>query len=405
MAGQVQKVERVEGAALAVITSTEIDRQVATARQYPRKVKQCLEELRALVTSSEEVALECFYTLERKEKDKETGRSSIKFIVGPSVRFAELLVYCWTNLRVAVRIVEEGAEFLTAQGIAHDLERNNAVSAEVRRRITTSQGHRYGADMIGVTGAAASSIAWRNAVFDLIPPAVWRSCYEAARAKAVGDKKTLSERIAAAIGIFVKAGAVEAQIYPALGIAGKDELTEDHLILLRGLWTRVRDKEIDAAKIFAPEAREERQRLGLLSEDGPDNKPLGDGGPDEPDQVAQDKPAEAAGGRSDREPADGPSPAKESGDKGKGKAKAAKSEAPKDPPQQETAGKAEEDPDQEDRELVLRIDREVAAIKGGGKSQPIRDNRGALERIKETAADQVLRKHADKLLNMFDLDA
>lgn len=401
MAGQVQKVERVEGAALAVITSTEIDRQVATARQYPRKVKQCLEELRALVTSSEEVALECFYTLERKEKDKETGRSSIKFIVGPSVRFAELLVYCWTNLRVAVRIVEEGAEFLTAQGIAHDLERNNAVSAEVRRRITTSQGHRYGADMIGVTGAAASSIAWRNAVFDLIPPAVWRSCYEAARAKAVGDKKTLSERIAAAIGIFVKAGAVEAQIYPALGIAGKDELTEDHLILLRGLWTRVRDKEIDAAKIFAPEAREERARLGLLSDEDPAQaKAI--------DQVAEDKPAEgeAAGGRSDREPADGPSPAKEAtSDKGKGKRPPPKSEPPKDPPQQETAGKAEEDPDQEDRELVLRIDREVAAIKGGGKSQPIRDNRGALERIKETAADQVLRKHADKLLNMYDLDA
>jgi len=396
MAGQLQKIDKVEGAALAVITAAEIDRQVATAKQYPRTVSKCLAELRSLVTSSEEVALECFYTLERKEKAQDGGKDTIKFIVGPSVRFAELLVYCWTNLRVAVRIVEEGAEFLTAQGIAHDLERNNAVSAEVRRRITTKNGHRFGADMIGVTGAAASSIAWRNAVFDLIPPAVWRSCYEAARAKAVGDKKTLSERIAAAIGIFVKAGAVEAQIYPALGIAGKDELTEDHLILLRGLWTRVRDKEIDAAKIFAPEAREERARLGLLSDEDPAQaKAI--------DQVAE---GEAAGGRSDREPADGPSLAKEAtSDKGKGKRPPPKSEPPKDPPQQETAGKAEEDPDQEDRELVLRIDREVAAIKGGGKSQPIRDNRGALERIKETAADQVLRKHADKLLNMFDLDA
>ena len=156
---QLQKAQHVDGAALAVITAAEIDRQVATAKQYPRDIAKCLTELRGLVTSSEEVAQECFYTLERKEKEKGTNKEIIKFIVGPSVRFAELLVYCWHNLRVATRIVEEGTEFLTAQGIAHDLERNNAVSTEVRRRITTAQGYRYGADMIGVTGAAAGSAA------------------------------------------------------------------------------------------------------------------------------------------------------------------------------------------------------------------------------------------------------
>lgn len=389
MASQaLQKVEKVEGAALAVITAAEVDRQVATAKQYPRKVKECLAELRAMVTSSEEVAAECFYTLERKEKEKGTNKEVIKFIVGPSVRFAELLVYCWSNLRVATRIVEEGAEFLTAQGIAHDLERNNAVSTEVRRRITTSSGYRYGADMIGVTGAAASSIAFRNAVFDLVPPAVWRSCYDAARTKAVGDSKTLKERLEVAIAAFVKAGAVEAQIYPALGIAGKSDLTDDHLILLRGLWTRVRDKEIDAAKIFAPEAREERARLGLLSED-------------DPGQVTQD----AAGEQTDHKPA-GDAPPKEQDGRGNRKPKAGQGEAAKSDASQETAGKTaagDADPDREDRELVQRIDREVAAIKGGGKSKPIRENRGALERIKETAEDQVLRKHADRLLNMFDL--
>lgn len=356
MTNEVKKIDKVEGAALAVITSAEIDRQVATARQYPRDKVACLKELRELVTSSEEVALECFYTLEREEKDRETGRKSTKFIVGPSIRFAELLVYCWTNIRWAARIVDEGAEFLTAQAIAHDLERNNAVSVEVRRRITTNKGYRYGADMIGVTGAAAVSIAQRNAVFDLIPPAVWRPVYEAARAKAVGDKKTVKERISNAISFFVKAGAVEAQIYPALGVAGKDELGEDHLILLGSLWRRVQAKEVDAATIFKPEAKEERERIGLLSDETP----------------GQEKKAEA------EKPA----------------------ETPADKP-------AADQVDETDEQIVERVEKAVAAIKGPGKKAPIVEARGALTRIADpsTEAPEALKKRAAALLNKFDLDA
>lgn len=351
MANAVAKAEKIDGAALAVLTAAEIDRQVATAKQYPRDMPKCLAELRALATSSEEVAQECFYTLERKEKEKGTNRETIKFIVGPSVRFAELLVYCWSNLRVATRIVEEGAEFLTAQGIAHDLERNNAVSTEVRRRITTSGGYRYGADMIGVTGAAAASIAFRNAVFDLIPPAVWRPIYEAARVKAVGDVKTLKERIETAITAFVKAGAVEAQIYPALGVKGKDELGDDHLIVLRSLWQRVRDKEIDAARIFHPDAREERERIGLLSDETPGKDKL------------------AAG--DDAKPADPAQPA-----------------------------------DETDEQIVSRVEKAVAAVKGFGKKAPIVAERGALARIAdpETEAPAELKKRAAALLNKYELD-
>lgn len=376
-------IQKVEGAALAVITATEIDRQVATAKQYPRDKDAALTELRELVTSSPDIALACFYTLERESKDKDTGRKTKSFIVGPSVRFAELLVYCWTNLRVAVRLVEEGAEFLTAQGIAHDLERNNAVSVEVRRRITTSTGFRYGADMIGVTGAAASSIAWRNAVFDLIPPAVWQKVYEAARAAAVGDKSTVKERLAKAIETFVKAGATEAHIYPALGIETRDDLVVDHLIILAGLWKRVLDKEIDASRIFHPDAGEERERIGL-SAAAPNETPALEG---EKVAAAQEGEKVAAGSR-----------AKPGGDNSTpSTTKAAdKSKTKTDPAAEDSAKAAEkkaeafDDADREavrvDLELVASVETAVAAIDestGGDPSVPIVEAIGALRMIAE----------------------
>lgn len=365
-------IQKVEGAALAVITATEIDRQVATAKQYPRDKDAALTELRELVTSSPDIALACFYTLERESKDKDTGTKTKSFIVGPSVRFAELLVYCWTNLRVAVRLVEEGAEFLTAQGIAHDLERNNAVSVEVRRRITTSTGFRYGADMIGVTGAAASSIAWRNAVFDLIPPAVWQKVYEAARAAAVGDKSTVKERLAKAIETFVKAGATEAHIYPALGIETRDDLVVDHLIILAGLWKRVLDKEIDASRIFHPDAGEERERIGL-SATAPNETPALEG-----EKVAAGSRAKPGGDNST------PSTTK-AADKSKTKTDPAAEDSAK---AAEKKAEAFDDADREavrvDLELVASVETAVAAIDestGGDPSVPIVEAIGALRMI------------------------
>lgn len=410
MAQPPAKIEKVEGAALAVITSAEIDRQVATAKQYPRKKDEALTELRELVTSSSDIALACFYTLERESTDKATGKKVKSFIVGPSVRFAELLVYCWTNLRVATRIVEEGEEFLTAQGIAHDLERNNAVSVEVRRRITTSKGHRYGTDMIGVTGAAAASIAWRNAVFDLIPPAVWQKVYEAARAAAVGDKTTVKERIAKAVETFVKAGATEAHIYPALGVETRDELAVDHLIILAGLWKRVLDKEIEAARVFHPEAGEERERLGLLvhasdsgnAGDGSRAKPVAGTTQQTPTQErvdeGKDKPAPAS---ADSAP--------------KADDAARKPDAPDDPKKiaenaaSEAAKRAQASEDEEtqavavDLELVARVEGEVAALRGSGKAQPIIDARGALSLISEHSPSPDAKKRALALLNKFEL--
>lgn len=408
MAGALQKIERVDLSAVQEIVGAEWDKQIATAKRWPRDSGAALAELRTLSTADEDIAASCLYSLERKEKN-----GGKKFIVGPSVRFAEILVYCWGNLRVGSRIIDEDDRFVTAQGFAADLERNIGISSEVKRRITDREGRRFGDDMIGVTSAAAASIAFRNAVFDLIPQAIWLPTWDLSRTKAVGDQRTLNERVAAAIAFFVKAGATEAHIYPALGRKSRAELTLDDLAILTGLRNRIRDKEISGDRLFHPDAGEERARLGILS-DIDEGEDKGEGGSGDGEKPAAAEPKASPGAKGDKAKNKGgkvkaDSTKETAAPKDGGKAESASSgsqataDAPRDKPAEASADPGE-DPDAEDRKLVQSIDDQVREIRGPGKSQPIRDNRGALERIKATAADMVLRKHAERLLGMYDLD-
>lgn len=364
-----------EGGALAEITGAEIDKQVETAKRWPRVYKDCTAQLLELSTSSDAVAEACLYSLERKEKD-----GGIKYIVGPSIRFAELLVYCWGNIRWGARIVEEGKEFVTAVGFCHDLERNTATAIEVKRRITTSSGARYGVDMIGVTSAAACSIAQRNAAFDTIPDAVWRGIWERSKEVAVGNQEQLRVRVDNAIRFFVKAGAQEKMIYPALGVKSKADLTLDHVAMMIGLRNAVKDNLISIDRLFHPDATEERVMLGLTA------KP----------SIDQREALKQAG----KGAADG------AGDTRSSKAKGKKAETPaeqRDTAEERDPGPGASEIDESDAALVARIAAAVDAIKGGGKSQPIIDNRGALSRIAETSEDAAAKAAAEKLLNLYDL--
>ena len=141
---------------LATLTKAEIDTQIATAKQYPRSITNFIEECKTLVMISAPIARECMYVLNRKGRD-----NKMVTIEGPSSRLAEIVQSCWGNCRSGARIIAEERDFIVAQGVFHDLERNSLVTYEVKRRITKSDGGRFSTDMIGVTGNAACSIAPR----------------------------------------------------------------------------------------------------------------------------------------------------------------------------------------------------------------------------------------------------
>lgn len=233
-----------EESTAVLLSKGEMDQQIATAKKWPRSLHRALEQARALATLNEHVAQACVYSLPRDGK----------VVEGPSARFAEILLSAWGNCRAGARIVSEGAEFITAQGVFHDLESNSAITFEVQRRIVDRAGKRYKPDMIAVTANAACSIALRNAVLKGIPPAFWTDPYEAARKAIMGDFKTLANRREAAFKAFVAYGVSPEQIFGLLSVAGKEEITPEMLVTLRGLLTAIKDGDTTPEQAFAMKA-------------------------------------------------------------------------------------------------------------------------------------------------------
>lgn len=243
MAQDTEVITEVPGDTLALLTRSEIDVQIATAHKFPRSIKRFRDEALQMVTLNESIADECIYALPRDNKT----------IEGPSARFAEIMVSAWGNCRAGARVVAEDKEFVTAQGMFHDLERNSAITYEVKRRITDKAGRRFKADMIGVTANAASSIALRNAILKGIPKAFWSEMYEASRKTVMGDAKTLVNRRSEAIAYLQKLGATGQMVCAKLGVAGVEDISLEHLVTLRGLATAIKEGDTNVEQAFAPD--------------------------------------------------------------------------------------------------------------------------------------------------------
>jgi hypothetical protein len=221
--------------------SSEIDTQVSTAKRYPRSIKVFRSECLDLVTLTEEVAQDCIYALPRAGKT----------IEGPSARFAEIIATSWGNCRSGSKVLGEDGDFIVAQGMFYDLEKNTAIQYEVKRRIVDKNGKKFKPDMIGVTANAACSIAHRNAVLKGIPKALWNDMYKAARQTVMGDAKTLSNRRSDAIVYLQKFGATPEMICKKLEVSGVEDIGLEELLILKGLATAIKDGETTVEMAFS----------------------------------------------------------------------------------------------------------------------------------------------------------
>lgn len=258
---EVSTVESEGLGALAVISKAEIDTQIATAKQYPRSIKQFRQECLGMVTLTEEIAGECIYALPRGGKT----------IEGPSARFAEVIASAWGNCRAGARVVGEENDFVIAQGVFHDLERNVSITYEVKRRIVDKNGRRFQPDMIGVTANAACSIALRNAVLKGVPKAFWSDMYKAAKKTVIGDAKTLANRRAEALDFLQKLGATPEMVCSRLEVAGVEDIGLEHLVTLRGLATAIKDGDTTVEMAFGPDTEDKpggaKDVMGKFSKD------------------------------------------------------------------------------------------------------------------------------------------
>jgi hypothetical protein len=170
--------------ALQAITRQEIDLAITTAKAYPRDMEKARGEILHYATVSQETAEQCFFALPRKDK-----KGNIKMIEGKSIRFAEIVMSNWGNVRSGSRVVSNDGKIITSQGVCHDLERNVYAVKEASRRITDSEGRTYSEDMQIMTANAAASIALRNAVFTVIPEAYYADLLKQIKQFALGKTK------------------------------------------------------------------------------------------------------------------------------------------------------------------------------------------------------------------------
>jgi hypothetical protein len=228
---QTQQLERSQPNMLAQVVRAEVDTQVSTAMAYPRDMSRACATIHQIATSSQRVAAMCFYSLQRRGVD---GR--ITSIEGPSVHLARIVVSAWRNFRASSRVLGSDDRLVYAQGLAWDLESNVASQHEVARRITNRTGRRYSEDMIAVTGAAACSIAYRNAVFGVIPRPIWEPIFERCRAMQLEDaQRSISETRNAAVDWFESQGVPEPELLACIGIEHREQLQPDHIVQLRGI--------------------------------------------------------------------------------------------------------------------------------------------------------------------------
>lgn len=230
--------------ALALIGDSEVDLQVSTARRFPRSITTFMRRAKEMATLTPEIAASCIYALPRKENGRQ------KNIEGPSARLAEICASAWCNLRAEGKVLGNDDQFVTARGTAWDVESNVAIAYEVKRRITTSSGQTYSADMIGVTGNAAASIALRNAIFKAVPTPFWKPIYLECRKVVAGDARTFSVRRDNMLHEFAVMGVTEERLCQAIEVKGKADITLDHMATLAGFFTALKDGDTTIEEAF-----------------------------------------------------------------------------------------------------------------------------------------------------------
>lgn len=246
-----------EEASLSLLAKAEIDSQIATAKAFPRSIKGFMDKTMSIATVNEEVAQSCAYVLPRGGKNLE----------GPSVRLAEIVAGAYGNLRIGARVIQNDGRKIVSQGICHDLESNTCVTIEVSRRITDKTGNTFSEDMQVVTGNAASAIAFRNAVFKVVPTALIQDIYEKVKQVAKGTAETMPARRKKTLDYLHGLGVKDEQICSVLDLKSTEDIDLEKLQILRGMCTLIKNGEAMIAELFPePEPKKKADKAAKATE-------------------------------------------------------------------------------------------------------------------------------------------
>jgi len=243
-----------------LVERAQLDTQIATAKKYPRDPVLARKRMLSIATMDRETAESCFYTLWRWDPAEQKKKA----IKGPSVRLAEIAFSQWGNIRGGARVIDNDGKVITSQGVAHDLETNALFTIAVQRRITGKDGKTFSDDMQVTTGNAANAIAFRNAVFKIVPGSVVKSVYDQCRAVAVGDAKTFGGIRDAYFLRLEKLGVSRERVLAAIEKRSIELVDQADLETIIGLATSVKDGNQTYEEAFPPVGSTEAQGRVLI---------------------------------------------------------------------------------------------------------------------------------------------
>ena len=236
---------------LDTIERANVDSQIATAKQYPRDLRRAINNSIAMATLDVPTAQSCGYALPRGGKP----------ITGPSVHLAKLIVSNYGNIRAEAKVVQITDKQVISRGTCWDLENNVATAFEVPRSIVGRSGQRFSDDMITVTGNAANAIAYRNAVFSVIPKAITDKVYQAAQHTITGDLSDEDKIIARrkkCIDFFKdEFGISEQEVVMLCGKQTVNQIKANEIALLLGITQSLTDGDTTVDDLMKPYRKEE----------------------------------------------------------------------------------------------------------------------------------------------------
>lgn len=223
-----------------------VDSQVATAKRYPRDIRRSIDNSVVMATMNQETAQSCNYALPCGGKP----------ITGPSVHLAKIIVSNWGNMRTEAKVVQITDKQVISRGTCWDLETNVASAFEVRRSIIGKNGQRFSEDMITVTGNAANSIAYRNAVFAVIPKAITDRVYYAAQRFITGDLSDSDKLLKVRTGIINNFknsyGITEEEVVKMCGKQTVNQIGADEISMLMGTIQALKDGDTTVDELMKP---------------------------------------------------------------------------------------------------------------------------------------------------------
>lgn len=231
-----------------------VDSQVATAKRYPRDIRRSIDNSVVMATMNQETAQSCSYALPRGGKP----------ITGPSVHLAKIIVSNWGNMRTEAKVVQITDKQVISRGTCWDLETNVASAFEVRRSIIGKNGQRFSDDMITVTGNAANSIAYRNAVFAVIPKAITDRVYYAAQKFITGDLSDSDKLLKVRTGVMNNFknnyGITKEEVVKMCGKQTVNQIGADEISMLMGTIQALKDGDTTVDELMKP-IRESKEAI------------------------------------------------------------------------------------------------------------------------------------------------